>query len=114
MASNQDVGRAGEAAAAAWYEQHGYTVLDRNWRVRAGEIDLICAAGDTVVFSEVKTRSTGRYGRGVEAVGWRKQQRIRSVAVAWLGRSDVHYPDVRFDVVDVDGAGHVEVHQGCF
>ncbi|MCP3988728.1 MAG: YraN family protein [Actinomycetia bacterium] len=114
MASNQEVGRAGEDAAAAWYEAMGFRVLDRNWRVRGGEIDLICSDGDIVVFCEVKTRSSVRFGRGIEAVGWRKQQRIRALAIQWLQMAERPYLDLRFDVADVDGAGHVDVIEGCF
>ncbi len=114
MANNNEVGRAGEDAAAAWYEAKGFHVLDRNWRVRGGEIDLICSDGDVVVFCEVKTRSTARFGRGLEAVDWRKQRRIRTLAVQWLQGAERSYPDIRFDVADVDGAGHVDMIEGCF
>jgi putative endonuclease len=114
VATNHDVGRAGEDAAAAWYEHRGYRVLDRNWRVRAGEIDLVCTSGDVVVFCEVKTRTSPRFGRGLEAVDRRKQQRIRAVALQWLDRAPGHYDQVRFDVADVDHEGRVEVVEGCF
>ncbi|MEM9614186.1 MAG: YraN family protein [Actinomycetota bacterium] len=114
MAGNQRMGRRGEDAAAAWYRRRGYRIVARNWRVRAGEIDLICARGDLVAFVEVKTRFSDRYGRGVEAVGWRKRQRLRGLAVHWLQTTGGGYDDVRFDVVEVDGAGRVEVYEGCF
>lgn len=112
--SKQEVGRAGEDAAAGWYQARGFRVLDRNWRVRNGEIDLICSDGVVMVFCEVKTRTSSRFGRGVEAVDRRKQQRIRSLAVQWLQAAHRPHLDVRFDVADVDGAGNVEVIEGCF
>ena len=114
MARPQQLGRFGEDAAAEWYVASGYQLLDRNWRCRRGEIDLICARGDEVVFSEVKTRSSARYGSGFEAVNWKKQQTIRAVAAEWLQHSSRHYSDLRFDVVDVDANGHLRVAEGCF
>jgi putative endonuclease len=114
VVSRNDVGRAGEDRAAAWYETQGFVVVARNWRVRAGEIDLIVYRGGLVVFCEVKTRSSARFGGGAEAVGWRKQQRIRTVALHWLGQQDRRVPEIRFDVVQVDPAGTVDVIEGCF
>jgi putative endonuclease len=114
VASRNEIGRAGEDRAAAWYEHNGYEVVARNWRVRAGEIDLIAARPGLVVFCEVKTRSSRRYGAGAEAVDWRKQQRIRTVALHWLAQLGHRVPDIRFDVAQVDAAGTVEVIEGCF
>ena len=68
------LGEWGEAKVARHYEAAGYEVLDRNWRVRGGEIDLVLARGDEVVFCEVKTRTSSRFGHASEAVGHRKQQ----------------------------------------
>jgi putative endonuclease len=114
MTTKQEVGRSGEDLAAAWYEANGYRVLDRNWRTRHGEIDIVAGRGDVVVFCEVKTRTTTRFGRGFDAVGRAKQQRIRRLAVNWLQQSPQRFGQIRFDVVDVDGAGNVEVLEACF
>ncbi|MEM7341260.1 MAG: YraN family protein [Actinomycetota bacterium] len=114
MGHRNEFGRSAEHLVADYYEHLGYRVLDRNWRVRTGEIDLVCAHGTTVVFCEVKARSTGRFGAGVDAVDHRKQRRVRSLAVSWLAQSDVHYLDVRFDVADVDSRGTIDLRQGCF
>ncbi len=114
MVANLEVGRNGEDLAAAWYEGAGYRILDRNWRCRSGELDLIAARDGLVVFCEVKTRTSGRFGTGADAVDWRKQRRVRALAVAWLQASSRHYPDVRFDVAAVDGGGSVTVIEGCF
>ena len=76
--------RAGEDLAARWYEEHGYEVLERNWRRREGEVDLIVRRGPTVVFCEVKTRSSDRFGTGAESVLPAKQRRIRRLASRWL------------------------------
>ena len=66
------LGRWGERRAARHYEAAGYVVLDQNWHVRGGELDLVMMRGDEIVFCEVKTRSSNRFGSGLEAVDERK------------------------------------------
>ncbi|NNF54116.1 MAG: YraN family protein [Acidimicrobiales bacterium] len=110
----QELGRRGEAAAAGWYENQGFTVLHRNWRVRAGELDLICARDDTVVFVEVKTRTSTRYGLAAEAVTPAKQRRIRKLAMIWLDQTNRRYRTLRFDVVDANPQGHLKVYESAF
>ncbi|MDZ4825593.1 MAG: YraN family protein [Actinomycetota bacterium] len=95
------LGAAGEAAVATWYEAHGYTVLDRNWRVRAGELDLVLARANTVVFCEVKTRTGDGFGMPFEAVTKTKQRRLRGLASEWLAARRVGARDLRFDVASV-------------
>jgi putative endonuclease len=111
------LGADGERLAAQWYEAHGYEILDRNWRRREGEVDLIVRLGKTVAFCEVKTRSSDRFGSGAESVLQAKQRRIRRLAARWLseltpasGRVRV---DVRFDVVSIT-AGRIEVIEDAF
>ncbi|MFV0526402.1 MAG: YraN family protein [Acidimicrobiales bacterium] len=106
------IGRAGEDAAAAWYETRGYMVLDRNWRTVRGELDLVVGRDDLIVFCEVKTRRSGRFGSPTEAVDARKQGQVRRLALEWLAASDRHYPQLRFDVAAVDGRGRVDVIEG--
>ncbi len=110
----QALGRAGEDAAASWYEHRGGVVLARNWRCARGELDLIVRLGDVVVFVEVKTRTSDRHGSGFAAVGHRKQATIRRVAMAWLSERDEWFPNLRFDVVDVDARGHLKVVESAF
>ena len=121
--SNQRLGRLGEDAAARWYVAAGYQLLDRNWRCDLGEVDLIVGREAMVAFVEVKTRSSRRYGSGFDAVDWRKQNRIRRVALSWLAETrrpdspvspDRYFTEIRFDVVDVDARGNVQVNEGCF
>lgn len=113
----QRLGHHGEQMAARWYEDAGYEVLERNWRRREGEVDLIVRRGRTVAFCEVKTRTSDRYGTGAESVLAAKQRRIRRLASRWLseltpasGRARV---EVRFDVVSIT-AGHLEVVEDAF
>lgn len=111
------LGAAGEAVVAAVYEHSGWRIVERNWRCREGEIDLIARRGSTVAFCEVKTRTSDRYGSPAEAVGPEKQRRLRGLAVAWLAQ---HGPvrHLRFDVAAVrphpDGTFSVELLEAAF
>jgi putative endonuclease len=97
------LGRAGEDQAAEWYIARSYQIVERNWRSQAGEIDLICARDNVVVFSEVKTRRTDRAGLPAEAVTRTKQLRLRRLAAEFLSRHICGPCDVRFDVVSILG-----------
>jgi putative endonuclease len=105
------VGQHGEDAAAAWYTAGGYEILDRNWRVREGELDLVVRDAGTIAFCEVKTRRGDAFGLPAEAVTVRKQQRIRLLAGRWLAAHGTSVPDLRFDVASVrpDGRGGWDV-----
>jgi putative endonuclease len=107
------LGAAGEDLAAAWYEARGWTVLDRNWRCRAGELDLVLRRGRTTVFCEVKTRSSLAFGSPLEAVTRTKEQRIRRLAAMWLEAATGPAGEVRFDVAAVLD-GQLEVVEAAF
>jgi len=107
-------GRFGEAAAARWYRRAGYRVLATNWHCREGELDLVVSRDGAVTFVEVKARSSARFGTGAEAVDHRKQRRVRTAAIRWLDHSGCFVGDIRFDVVEVNRRGQVQVHQDCF
>lgn len=109
------LGASGEAAAAAWYVEHGYRILDRNWRAgAAGELDLVIGRDSLVIFCEVKTRSSVRYGSPMEAVTRPKQVRLRRLAASWLRAHPIAgRRDVRFDVASVMG-GVVNVIENAF
>ncbi|MHB1710944.1 MAG: YraN family protein [Acidimicrobiales bacterium] len=113
----QALGNEGEAMASAWYEEHGYEILERNWRRREGEVDLIVRQGKTVAFCEVKSRTDDRYGTGAEAVLLPKQRRIRRLASRWLSEltpaSGRPLVEVRFDVVSIT-SGRIEVILDAF
>lgn len=111
--SRQALGAAGEALAARWYEDHGYQVLDRNWRCRDGELDLVVRRNRTIVFCEVKTRTTDAFGTPAEAVTHAKRQRIRRLAARWLETAPVRPAQIRFDVAAVL-AGRLEMIEGAF
>ncbi len=109
------LGRQGEDRAAAWYIERGYRVLARNWRCRAGEIDLVCCRGDVLVVCEVKVRRAATHGQPFEAVTAAKQRRLRHLAALYLASGGPHhyYDEIRFDVVSILG-GAIRVIQGAF
>ena len=107
------LGAAGEARAAAWYEGHGYRVLHRNWRCRDGELDLVVARGRELVFVEVKTRRTDRFGIPAEAITPAKQRKLRSLAGLYLADTRARAGALRFDVVSIL-AGELEVIESAF
>ena len=114
----RSLGARGETVAAEWYESAGYEVVDRNWRCRDGELDLVVAGRDVVVFCEVKTRRGGAFGAPAEAVTFPKQRRIRGLALRWLGEHHVGARRIRFDVASVrfdrDNVANVEVITDAF
>ncbi len=95
------LGRAGEAVAAAALRARGYRILDRNVRLRRGELDLVADDAGTIVFVEVKTRRTAAYGTPAEAVGGRKRQALIRLAEAYLARRRLTGRPCRFDVAEV-------------
>jgi putative endonuclease len=93
-------GAAGEARAAEYLSRGGWSVLERNFRTRTGEIDIIAARGDEVVFVEVKTWGALPAGELEHSIDRRKQQRIARTARFFLaGRPDLSERRLRFDVV---------------
>lgn len=107
--TTQKIGRNGEAAAARFLEQRGYTIVATNWRNgRDGEIDLIATIDDLIVFVEVKTRRRiGAHG-ALEAVSPLKLARMQRVALAWLAHAGELSARYRFDVIGVNVAPGLE------
>jgi putative endonuclease len=110
---NITFGRRGERVAARFLRSLGYRILARNHRNRFGEIDLIAADGETLVFVEVKTRRSHTAGAPFEAVDRIKQRQLTRAALAYLGRHRLHDRSARFDVVGIvwpnDRRGEPEV-----
>ena len=106
-------GAAGEERAAAWYRARGYRVLDRNWRCREGELDLVVARGRALVIVEVKARRSDRFGTPAEAVTPTKQRRLRGLALRWIEATGARPTSIRFDVVAILG-DQLEVIEGAF
>lgn len=101
MPTRNELGAHGERIAAAYLTSAGLRVLERNWRCREGELDIVARDGDALVFCEVKTRRGVGFGSPAEAVTPSKQRRLRTLAHRWLAAHDEHAPELRFDVVGV-------------
>jgi putative endonuclease len=97
----KSLGRRGEDAAARHLKKFGYTIVARGQRDRIVEIDLIAVDGRTVVFIEVKTRTTHEAGHPADAVDEAKQQRLTRLALSYLKRHDLLECRARFDVIAV-------------
>jgi putative endonuclease len=99
------VGRRGEDEAARFLESRGYKVLERNYRCRYGEIDIVARDGKTVVFVEVKTRGSDRFGAPTASVDARKQKKILLTSQFYIESNRLFDSDLRFDVVGIEMNG---------
>lgn len=97
----QSLGRWGEARAAEFLEAKGYEIIGRNLRTEYGEIDLLARIGKTLVFVEVKTRSSQAYGYPEEAVSTLKQQHMADAAESYLQSHTEHQGEWRVDVIAI-------------
>ncbi len=99
--AERTTGQRGEDAAATYLERAGFTIVERNWRSKAGEIDIVALDGETLVLCEVKTRRTVSKGSPEDAVTPTKQRRITRLAEAYLQQAGIEPVAVRFDVVSI-------------
>ncbi len=107
----------GEIAAARHYREQGYTIVDGNYRTRLGEVDVIAARDDVLVFCEVKTRGSHAKALPRESVTHQKQRRVVAAALQYVKQR--HYTGkIRFDVAEVliaeDGGMTVTLLEDCF
>ena len=100
MNHNQHIGKIGEQKASVYLKNHGYEILERNYRIRGGEIDIIAQKEKTVVFAEVKTRMQETYGTPAEAVNYYKRENICKTAEYYIMEKNLDLP-CRFDVLEV-------------
>ncbi len=101
MANSRELGQLGEKVALSFLSTLGYHLLERNYRCRLGEIDLIMLDGESLVFIEVKARRSCFYGMPQEAVGLAKQTKIRRLAEYYLLCNKNPDYKIRFDVIAV-------------
>ncbi len=97
----QHLGKRGEDIATEYLGKKGYRIIQRNFRARPGEIDIVCSQGSTVVFVEVKTRHSMRYGTPLEAVTPRKIHELVNTAAYYLLTHNMESVDWRIDVVGI-------------
>ena len=100
--ARQQLGRIGEELAVEELGRRGYAIVERRYRTRCGEIDIVAEDDGTLVFVEVKARATGEFGTAAEAVTRRKQLKLVSMAIDYLARARVKNRPCRFDVVAID------------
>ncbi|HEX6975146.1 MAG TPA: YraN family protein [Vicinamibacterales bacterium] len=113
----QALGKSGEDAAVAELERRGYAILERRYRTRHGEIDIVAQEGDVIVFVEVKWRVGGERGTAAEAVTVAKQRKVIAMARDYLSRRRLTHRRCRFDVVAIDGARDAQrltLYRGAF
>lgn len=101
MAVKDELGRRGEDLAARFLEDAGYRLIERNWRCRQGEIDIVARTADTLVFVEVKTRSGLAFGHPFEAITAAKLARLRRLAAAWCADHSPSAARIRLDAIAV-------------
>ena len=105
----KEIGARGEELAARHLTEHGYRILERNWRWGQGEIDLVAEKDGEVVFVEVKARRTHAFGSPEEAITHSKQRKLVQTAYAYLAQSSREAASWRIDVValDLDPKGEI-------
>lgn len=110
LAYRQKTGYDYETACCRYLEDKGYEILERNFRTRYGEIDIIARDGDAIVFAEVKYRSEGGLHNALEAVDKKKQRQIIKMARIWLLKNSLTDSMCRFDVCACAGGrmAHIE------
>jgi putative endonuclease len=101
MIQKHILGRYGEDRAAAHLSSLGYEIIDRNWRCRSGEIDLIARDQDQIVFVEVKTRNGNGFGHPFEAISNDKLTKLRKSVAEWCRAKQLSGVVVRLDAVSV-------------
>lgn len=100
--TRQQKGKIGEEEACRWLKEQDYCILQRNWRCRSGEVDIIASREDLLIFIEVRSRSSNSgFGSPQESVDQRKIIQVRSTAAVYMQMNGEHARQVRFDVVAV-------------
>jgi len=102
MSAKNESGRYGEAYAAKYLNDHGYRILQRNYKCKIAEIDIVALDGDTLCFIEVKTRANKLHGYGAEFVNRAKIKKLTLGARSYIAAHNAAN-DIRFDVVEVYG-----------
>ncbi|WP_434751700.1 YraN family protein [Paenibacillus amylolyticus] len=115
--TRQQKGRIGEDEACRWLKEQDYCIVQRNWRCRSGEVDIIASRGELLIFVEVRSRSSySRFGTPQESVDQRKIQQVRSTAAIYIQMNEEHARQIRFDVIavminhvgEISSVNHVE------
>lgn len=101
MANNITKGIIGENKAVEYLVLKGYRVMDRNYRSKIGEIDIIATKDNILIFIEVKTRTSTKYGYPYEAVNWKKQDKIIKTSLVYIKQRKLLNYQMRYDIIEV-------------
>lgn len=102
-------GAAAEDRALLFLQAQGLTLVARNWRCKAGELDLVLRDAGTLVVAEVRSRARSDYGSAAETVDWRKRAKlVRATRLLLARRPELAEAPLRFDLVTLDGDGNIE------
>lgn len=101
MANNITKGFLGEEKAANYLISKGYKIIDRNYRTKIGEIDIIAIISGVLVFVEVKSRTNINYGYPYEAVNWKKQDKIIKSSFIYMKQKRFNNYQIRYDIIEV-------------
>lgn len=99
--SRKETGRFGEYIASKYLEQNGVKILEKNFRVKTGEIDIIGLEKNILIFYEVKTRTNNNFGTPAESVTYFKQMHIKNTAMEYISTTRPKFKGIRFDVIEV-------------
>ena len=103
MVTTIERGAAAEAEAVQLLVRKGYRIVERNFRVPGGELDVVAYDGDVLCFVEVRSRADASHGAAVEAIDRRKQKQVARVAMHYIGLRNPAFQRSRFDVVAITG-----------
>ncbi|HER23910.1 MAG TPA: YraN family protein [Candidatus Atribacteria bacterium] len=105
----ENLGKYGEKIASKYLEEKGYKIKERNFRTFLGEIDIICEYKENIIFVEVKTRRSGRYGYPEEAINLNKQRKIIKNALCYLAQYNLWGKKYCFDVILISISNHQDL-----
>lgn len=105
-----ELGRFGEKKAVAFLKKNGYRIVEKNYKCRLGEIDIIAIDKNTLVFVEVKSRTQSNFGEPQESVNYQKIRHISNVALNYIQKKKLEDVNIRFDVVGVSFGDNKKPH----
>ncbi|HNX28566.1 MAG TPA: YraN family protein [Syntrophomonadaceae bacterium] len=97
----KELGRQGESKAAEYLTQQGYKVIARNYHTRFGELDIICTKGNDMIFVEVKTRTSLKFGYPEEAITYKKTEHLKKAALIYMSNMNRPFGEMHFDVITI-------------
>lgn len=100
MANHNEVGKIGEQKASNYLKIHGHRIVERNFRTKTGEIDIIAEKNGVLIFAEVKTRTQAVFGVPSEAVNYYKRKNIKETAQMYIMKNN-YTGNCRFDVIEI-------------